>query len=97
MAQWVPCLSEFLFFSIFVRRFFYLANNFHITAGAVGSSFSGLPEICGKINFPNMLANTMFESGVRECTRSLRRPKRAYFSRNLSCRGSLCKAISTDH
>ncbi len=58
MAQWVPCSSKFLFSSMFARRFFYLTNNFHVAAGTNGSSFSpGLPEVCGKINFPNMLAN----------------------------------------
>ncbi len=36
----------------------YLAVNFHITTGAVGSSFSpGSPEVHGKINFPNMFAS----------------------------------------
>ncbi len=54
-AQRVPCSPEFLFSSVLVGRFSYLANNFHVTAGAVGSSFSpGSPEVRGKINFPNM-------------------------------------------
>ncbi len=66
MAQWVPCSSEFLFSSMFAGRFSYLANNFHITVGTVGSSFSpGLQEVRGKINFPKMSA-----SGVYECIRS---------------------------
>ncbi len=70
-AQWVPCLSEFLFSSVFAGRFSYLANNFHITVGTVGPSFSpGLPEVRGKINFPNLFANIIFASGVCECTRS---------------------------
>ncbi len=57
-AQWVPRSSEFLFSSMFAGRFSYLANNFHVTAGAVGSSFStGLLEVCGKIHFPNMFAS----------------------------------------
>ncbi len=60
-AQWVPYSSEFLFSSMFVRRFSCLANNFHVTASAVGLLFSpGSLEVGGKINFPNMLANTMF-------------------------------------
>ncbi len=64
-AYWVLCSSEFLFSSMFVGRFSYLANNFHITVSAVGSSFSpGSPEVRGKINFSNMfvnmLANTIF-------------------------------------
>ncbi len=71
MAQWVPWLSEFLFSSMFAEEFSYLANNFYVIARAVGSSFSpGLLEIDGKINFPNMFANTMFVSDVREYTRS---------------------------
>ncbi len=71
-AQWVPCSSEFLFSSIFVGRSSYLTNNFHVTAGAVGSSFTtGSREVRGKINFPNMFANTMFAGGVCECIRSL--------------------------
>ncbi len=54
-ALWVPCSSEFSFSSVFVGRFSYLANNFHVTAGAVGSSFfPGSQEIRGKLNFPNM-------------------------------------------
>ncbi len=54
-AQWVARSSEFLFSSMFAGRFSYLTNNFHITATAVGSSFSpDLPEVRGKINFPNM-------------------------------------------
>ncbi len=62
-AQWVPWSSKFVFSSMFAGRFSYLASNFHITAGAVGSSFfPSSPEICEKINFPNM-----FASGVREC------------------------------
>ncbi len=57
-ALWVPCLSEFLISSMFARRFSYLANNFHVTANAVGSSFShSQPEVCGKIIFPNMFAS----------------------------------------
>ncbi len=48
---------------MFVGRFSYLANNFHVAARAVGSSFSpGSPEVRGKINFPNMFANTVFTS-----------------------------------
>ncbi len=59
-AQWVPCLSEFLFSSTFVGRFSSLTDNFHVTASTVGSSFSpGLQEVCGKINFPNMFAHTL--------------------------------------
>ncbi len=43
--------------------FSYLTNDFHVTAGTVGSSFSsGLPKVHGKINFPNKFANTMFPS-----------------------------------
>ncbi len=57
---------------MFAGRFSYLVNNFYITVGAVGSSFSpSLPEVRGKINFLNMLANTMFVSAVRKCIRSL--------------------------
>ncbi len=45
------------------RRFSYLANNFRVTAGAVGLSFScGSQEVCGKLNFPNVFADTMFAS-----------------------------------
>ncbi len=48
MVQWVPCLSKFLFFSMFAGRFSYLANNFHLITGTVGSSFSpGSPEVGG--------------------------------------------------
>ncbi len=62
-AQWVPRSSEFLFSSMFVETFSYLTNNFHVTAGAVGSSFSpGSSEFREKINFSNMFANTMFAS-----------------------------------
>ncbi len=57
-VQWVQCLSEFLFSSMLVGRFSYLANNFHIAAGAVGSLFSpGSPEVSGKINFLNIFAS----------------------------------------
>ncbi len=57
-GQWVPCLSEFLFSSMFAERFSYLANNFHITSGTVGSSFPlGSPKVRGKINFPNMFTS----------------------------------------
>ncbi len=46
---------------MYAGRFSYLANNFHVTASAVGSSFSpGSPEVRGKINFPNTFANIMF-------------------------------------
>ncbi len=66
MVQWVPCLSEFLLSSMLAGRFSYLANNFHVTAGAVGSSFSpSSSEVRGKINFTNMFANS-----VCECIRS---------------------------
>ncbi len=62
-VQWVPCSSECLLSSMFTGRISHLANNFHVTAGAVGSSFSpGSLEVRGKINFPNMFANTMFAS-----------------------------------
>ncbi len=54
-------MSKFLFSSMFAERFSYLANNFHIIAGAVGSSFTpGSLEVGGKINFSNTVANTMF-------------------------------------
>ncbi len=33
-AQWVGCSSEFLFSSMFVGKFSYVANNFHATAGS---------------------------------------------------------------
>ncbi len=57
-AQWVACLFEFLLSSMFVGRFSYLANNFYITAGAVGSSFSpGSPKVREK----------KFSEHVREC------------------------------
>ncbi len=68
-AQWVPCSSEFLFSSMFAGRFFYLANDFHVTAGVVGSSFSpSSPQVRRKINFSNM-----FASGVCKCILSLRK------------------------
>ncbi len=67
-AQWVPCSSEFLFSSMFVGRFSYRTNNFHVTAGAVGSSFSpGSQEVRRKINFPNVFC----EHNIRECIPSL--------------------------
>ncbi len=57
-AQWVPRSSAFLISSLFTRRFSYLANSFHITVSAVGSSFSpGSPEVRGKIYIPNMFAS----------------------------------------
>ncbi len=34
-AQWVRCLSECLFSSMFAERFSYLVNNFHATAGSL--------------------------------------------------------------
>ncbi len=53
---------------MFVERFSCLTNNFQVTAGAVGSSFSpSSPEVRGKINLPNMSANTIFASGVYRC------------------------------
>ncbi len=64
MAQWIPCSSEFLFSSMFVGRFSYLANNVHVTANAVGLSFSpGSSEVRGKINFSNMFASGVCEKG----------------------------------
>ncbi len=72
MGQSISCSSEFWFSSMLAGRFSYLANNFHVTAGAVGSSFSpGSPDVRGKINFPNMFANTMFGSGVCKFIHSL--------------------------
>ncbi len=63
MAQWVPSLSEFLFSSIFAGRFSYLDNSFHVTAGAIGSSFSpGSPEVCGK-----KFSEHVREHNVYEC------------------------------
>ncbi len=74
-AQWVPYSSEFLFSSMFVERFSYLANNFYVTVSAIGSSFSpGLREVHGEINFSNTFANTMFTSGVHKCIHSFRQP-----------------------
>ncbi len=59
----VSTMFIFLFSSMFVGRFSYLANNFHVTASAVGLSFfPRSPEVHGKIFFPNMFANTMFAS-----------------------------------
>ncbi len=58
LSEWVPCSSEFLFSSMFAGTFFYLANNFRITADAIGSLFfRGSPEVREKINFPNMFAS----------------------------------------
>ncbi len=68
-SQWLPCSSKFLFFSMFVGRFFLFGQQFSHNCRC--SWFVIFPWFTGSsINFLNMFANTMFGSGVRECIRS---------------------------
>ncbi len=56
-------IGTFVLLHVHGKIFLYVAINFYVKAGAIGSSFSpGSLKVRGKINFPNLFANTMFAS-----------------------------------